>query len=185
MSARGFVAVLALMLLAAGVNAGEEDRGVYPIVVGTRVRLSAPTTVQGALRGTVIAIDDESLLLDTDDHRPLKVPRQGITQLELSTGRKGHARTGLIVGAVIGGALGATVPLDAMCTQTQIAAGESSCASRGALIATFAVADGAAGALIGHLIKGDRWSAVPQNAFRVALGPTRGKGAQLTLSGAW
>jgi hypothetical protein len=179
-----FILVVAATLALLGeARSAEQSEAMGPIVVGSKIRFQASTTIQGPVEGTVMEMDHESLLVSTENQRPLRVPRQAITQLEVSTGRRGHARTGLIIGAAVGAAIGAVLPLDSGCTQTQLAAKDSSCvSSRGALIAYAVVGDAGLGALVGHLIKSDRWSSVSPERIRVSLAPTRGRGARFSMS---
>jgi hypothetical protein len=181
------VLVVSLTLMWTGDTHAQDLPGALgPISVGSKVRLQASTVVQGPIRGTVMEMDRESLLVSTENQRPLRVSRQAITQLEVSTGRRGHARTGLIIGAVVGAASGAVVPLNFGCTQAQIAAGDSSCiVSRGTMITYGVLGDAGLGALIGHLIKSDRWSSVPPERIRVSVAPSGGRGARMSMSASW
>jgi hypothetical protein len=186
---RSSLAVLLLTSLLLQPNEARAEEGLDaagPIAVGTRVRLLAPATVQGPIQGTVMAIDNESLTLSTEDHRPLRVSRYTITRVEVSTGRQGHALIGLLIGAPVGAVVGAVVPLDSGCTQAQLEVKNSSCMdSRGALIAAGVLGYAGLGALIGHLIKTERWSSIPPERVRLSLAPAPGRGARLLLAVRW
>ena len=188
----GVLLSLVAVVVASTVYGSDEARSaaqssaVGQITVGSKVRFQAPSAIQGPIQGTLMEMDEESLMVSTENQRPFRVSRQAITQLELSTGRRGHARTGLIIGAAVGAAFGAVIPLDFGCTQAQLAVRDSSCIeSRGAMIALGVLADAGGGALIGHLIKSDRWSSVPPERIRVSLAPTRWHGARLSMSVGW
>jgi hypothetical protein len=155
----------------------EQAQTVSPITVGSRVRVLAPSAVKGQVEGTVMQIDENSLLLSTDDHLPLTVPRGAIARLDVSTGRHRKWLKGMCIGAVIGAVSWGASYTD--CTS-------SSCdTSRGDVMAIGAVGGSIWGAGIGALFSGDRWSPVPLERVRVSLGPTRRQGMALSLSVGW
>jgi hypothetical protein len=161
----------------------QETRDTFaPVMVGSRVRLFAPSAIAGRIQGTVMETNDKTLLLSTNDHQPLRVPRAAITQLELSTGRSGNPLKGALIGAGIGGALFAAVPKGDYCGNVRF--GES-CSGRGELIAEGLVGGALWGALFGWLIKHDRWSAVPLDPVKLSVAPTRGGGARVALTLRW
>jgi hypothetical protein len=148
--------------------------GLSPVVVGSRVRIVAPTTVK-RIEGIVAAMDDASLLVSTDDHVPVRVQRQAITRLEVSTGRHRRTLKGLIIGVGIGAGLGAVTPRDFGCL--------GSCPDQKLEVVGGLMLVGAFyGAGIGALIKRDRWREVPLDRLRVGLTQTRGRGVGLSLS---
>lgn len=130
-------------------------------------------------------MDEKSLLLSTEDQRPLSVPRQAITQIEVGLGRRRNTREGLILGASFGALLGAVLPVESniYCSTPEPTAPCSLGVSRSELIASAVLGYAAVGAAIGHwAIKTDRWSSVPLDTLRVSLAPTRGRGLRLSLS---
>jgi hypothetical protein len=143
------------------------------VLVGSKVRILAPTVVGGRLEGIVSQMDDQSLVVLQDNH-PWRLPRQAITSLDVGTGQKRRALKGMFIGAPIGAALIFLVP-------TGIPTRRS--ASDSLHQAGFGLFLGAAyGAGIGALIKSERWSRVPLERVRLSVAPTRGRGVGLSLS---
>ena len=91
-----------LLLLPAEGRAQERSSWSSAIAVGSRIRLSPPTLVEGRIEGIVIEMDEEGLLLGINDRVPLRVARQAITQMDVSTGQHSQALKGALVGAGIG-----------------------------------------------------------------------------------
>src|SRR5437773_10602134 len=95
--------LLAFLLLAHGV-AAQDTLAIEP---GERVRLtlsSGPSAVVGVL----VTQDRDSLRIQPrSDASPLAFPRAGVTGVEASLGRHGHAGTGALVGLLAGGVAGA------------------------------------------------------------------------------
>jgi hypothetical protein len=146
-------------------------------MVGSRIRLQAPTVVTERIEGTVIRVDAESLLVGGNDRAPVSVPRQAITRLEVSTGRHGHALLGMGIGAAIGAGLGAAWGSTGCLPAVGCGKSYSGAAALGG-----ALGGGLWGAGIGALIKTDHWSAVPLAPVRVSLGLPRRGGFRLSLS---
>ena len=168
----GLALALVLLLPAEG-RPQERASGSSVITVGSRIRLRAPTLVNGQIEGIVIETDETALLVGINDRVPLRVSRQAITRLDVSTGRHRQALKGAIIGAGIG---------VASYTVLLAADVESSSKDFAAGAAMGALGGGLWGAGIGALIKSDRWSAVPLDQVRIALVPTRGHGVRLSLS---
>jgi hypothetical protein len=179
--AASIVVLSAALLLPDEVRPAEPD---LPISVGRKIRLEAPTVFQGAVQGTVIATDDSSLLINTEQQMPLRVSRQAVTRLEVVVGRRRNARKGLIIGAAAGAALVglvAATPKDSLCPPKELDVQE--CLDARSLFLTAGVPILALeGAGIGALIKSDRWSSVPIDKAHVTVTPTRhGLGLALSL----
>jgi hypothetical protein len=86
------VAVLtAAFLVPAEVRAPEQSGTTPPVTVGSRGRIQAPTVLKGRIEGLVMEIATNSLLLSKDQRIPLRIPRQSITSIEVSTGRHRRA----------------------------------------------------------------------------------------------
>lgn len=177
--------LLMVALLAAPEARSEEPAGlVGSIAVGSKVRLLAPTAMQGTIEGTVMATDAESLLVGVDGRGPARVSRNAITHFEIAFGRRRNTRTGLIIGAVAGAlAVGviAAIPKDEACPPGEPTT-QSCLDDRSALLAFGLPAFAAEGAAIGALIKSDRWLPVPLENVRIGLAPTRGHGVGLSLA---
>jgi hypothetical protein len=126
-------------------------------------------------------MDESSLLVTTDDRVPLRVSRQAMTRLEISTGRRRKAVKGMIIGAGIGAVIFQTSVSD-NCDGAVNVCTESHAAAAGLGL----VAGAAWGAGIGALFKGDRWSAVPLDRANLSVAPIMGRGRLgLSLSVGW
>ena len=162
----------------------EEHPLADPTLVGSKIRFLAPTAIDGPVQGTVMEMDGSSLLISTENHRPFRVSRQAITNLEVAVGRRGNARKGLVIGALVGAVLvglAASVPKDSFCPPAKPDAQE--CLDARSLFLAIGVPLVALeGAGIGALIKSDRWSSVGIERVRVAPAPSRGPGVGLALS---
>jgi hypothetical protein len=169
-------ALVVMAVLVPGALAAEDQEHLSLVTVGSRVRLLAPEISGQRLQGTVAEIGAESLTVDTDGHQRLGVPRRAITRLEVSTGQARHTLHGLAIGAGTGAVLSVVLP---KCVN-------EGCTSEVGFDPTFAsiYALGGAmwGALIGSLIKTDRWNLVSLDSVRVAVMPTHGRGVAVTIS---
>ena len=111
-----------------------------------------------------MGMDEQSLLVSSDDHIPITVSRQAITRLDVSTGRHRRVLKGMMIGGGIGALFGAGLKSD----NCQNAVTVCSTSIVGA--EAYGILGGAAwGAVIGALFKGDRWSDVPLERVRVLL----------------
>lgn len=173
------VAFLTCMLLLPCEVKSQEQAQAAPIALGTRVRILAPTVVGKRIEGMVVEIDEKSLLVGMDDRAPLRVPRQAITQLEVSMGK--HRR--VLKGAIIGAGIGAAMMVLGASTLGQLDGSSSDSTGEVAYGLAVGLGGGAIwGAAIGAMVKRDRWSRIPPERVRVNLAPTRGRGVQLSLS---
>jgi hypothetical protein len=110
-------------------------------------------------------------------------PLASVTRIEVSRGERSRWLTGAGAGFVAGAvgtyvALdrgGSTNPCDPSANQDAI--GQGSCLG---LAAAGGIAGAGLGALVGSLFRSERWEEVPQDRWRVSLGP--GPGAQFRLS---
>jgi hypothetical protein len=185
------VGVLAALLLAREARP-QETRTSSLIVPGSKIRILAPTIVRGPLAGTVLQLDDESILISTDTGSALRVSRRALTQVEVGMGRRGNPKQGAFIGAAIGAVFGAVVggsdtpegpclyDSTRICPATKGSAGKAV-----GLGAAMGVVGAGWGALIGHLHKHDVWAPVPLDAMRVSVAPAPGRGVGLTLSVSW
>jgi hypothetical protein len=168
--------VCSFFILCAEAGSQEQLASPFPLTVGSRIRLLAPTVVTGRIEGMVIQLDGRSMLVGANGRTPVSVPHQAITRLEVSTGRRGHALLGLGIGAAVGAGLGAA--LGSTGCVPAVGCGQS---YSGGAAAVGAVGGAAWGAGIGALIRTDRWSAVPLERLRLSLGPIRG-GLRISLA---
>lgn len=151
--------------------------------VGSRVRLVAPSTSPERLTGTIVRLDATALELQMADRKqPALVPRDVITKIEISHGRKSRTR-GALIGALAGAAVGSIAVLAT--PDTSCNAGDLfECLggpTQGEAALIVGAMGAAAGALVGSLIPpGERWQAAAARP-RVSLAP-RHKGVQIALS---
>ncbi len=163
-----FAFFMALALVQADRLHAEEPGFSVESLVGTKVRLQAPTVARRPIEGTVMEIEGQSLLVSSGGIA-VTVPRQAIERLEVSTGRRSQWLKGMAMGAVIGGSFGA------YCGDCDQAVSHAAGLLGGAV----------GGMLIGGLVHGDRWSTVPVEGLRVSLSPARERGVGLSLSVSW
>jgi len=170
-----------LILLALSTRAQSQDWTTpeTAVVVGSRIRLLAPTAVQERIEGTVMEVDENSILVSTGDQRALRVPRKAVTELEIGTGRHGNAVRGVLIGAAGGAAVFAVVPPCAGLEPGQ------TCPTKGQFIGMGAVGGAVSGAIIGHFIKRERWVSVGLASARLNVAPTRGRSVELSVAMAW
>ena len=142
---------------------------------GERVRLTLPSSRRPVV-GVLLGQDRDSLRVQADSNStPVAFARAGVTSVEASLGRHGHAGTGalagLVLGAVVGGAAGASCADDFLCPG----------AGGGALLlgGTGLVF----GALVGVLIRSERWESVYPEAVGLAVVKApRGLGVGLSVA---
>ncbi len=177
--------VAALLAAVPGMAAGDERiDGVGPVVVGSRVRLQAPSILEGRIEGLVLDADDDVLLVGSDHGPPLRVPRDAVARLEVSTGRRGHALQGMAIGGAVAGVMFALLDEEEYCAE--YVDPSDTCPGRAEMVGMGVVGGAAWGLLIGHLVKGDRWSQVPLERVQVRLAPARTRGTWgMALSVGW
>jgi hypothetical protein len=105
--------------------------------------------------GTLVAIDDQVLRI-ASKQRELEIPRSQIAKIELWRGKKSHWLAGLGVGAVGGGLF--AIPY---------CSGWGGCTEGEALgsVVAFGMIGAAGGALIGGMIRTDRWETALRLTF--------------------
>jgi hypothetical protein len=139
-----------------------------------RVRIDSPPPPHVVI-GTVQSIDADTLALAPEGNGAVEhIPVSAIGQLEVSRGRDvvaSHVLIGAGLGALAGGA---------------VAAATSSCASgewfclKGLAIMGGVVLGGGVGAVVGALIKGEKWRNVPLQPT-VSFAPLPGGGAGVSV----
>lgn len=143
-----------------------------PVEEGSRVRLSLTGPGEKQLTGTVASVGGESLsLLRGNGRDTTVVPLRSISRLELSRGRR-SAGGGALVGGAIGaglGAVGTLVWVASSCFKSGTSTG-GNCPT-GGTAAGIILGGGAAGALVGVLIRPERWVRVGWTGLRASVGP--------------
>jgi hypothetical protein len=154
---RALLTLAAVLLVPLPLQAEEA----HPVGRGSHVRVSA-TSVAKRVEGYVESIDNTTLTLRSDDRSRIALPLSTVTNLELAVGRRGHAKMGALIGTGFG-----VLSLAVLCQ------GEDCFQSSGdygaAVLVTATTA--AVGALIGTLIKTDKWIVIPTRPPSARLGP--------------
>jgi hypothetical protein len=179
------VCIAVVLAAASGIAKADEPIDTLgPVVVGSRVRLLAPSVVADRIEGLVLDIDDDALLVGSDHAPPVRVPRDAVARLEVSTGRRGHALQGMVIGGAASGLLFGVIDQQEYCAEYYDPLDK--CPSRAEMVGIGVFGGAVWGLLIGHLMKGDRWSAVPTDRLHVRLAPARSRGTWgVALSAAW
>jgi hypothetical protein len=149
------------------------------VAVGSRVRATVEAR-SGKLTGTLVEWGQDTLYLAPDGSAELvtatAIPLSTLSRLETSRGMKSNAGKGALIGGGIGLVIGGGMSLIAGSTV------DTEVTSTDYLIFTGLVTVGGAGigALIGALIKSERWQEYPLDGLHVGLVPTSDGGFQLT-----
>jgi hypothetical protein len=144
--------------------------------VGARVRVRPVAAPGDWLGGTLMSADSEGIGLLPENAPPLagselRLPRGTVARLEILTGQKRHWLAGLIVGAVAGIALGASMDVDPERCQFD----DNYFCSRGEALAAGGLVLGGMGAGVGALVRTDTWLPVALDA----LGPSAAGGGRI------
>jgi hypothetical protein len=161
--------VLAAILGVANVAMAQpaEEPPLLKLPMGARVRVQTTAAPGNWVKGILVSADAASVALVPEDAPPLganqlRLPNPSIGRFELKTGSKRHWLAGLIVGAALGLAMGATADVNPdTCNYTY----SYEFCSRGEAIAASVAVLGGMGAGIGALVKTDRWTAVALDAL--------------------
>lgn len=143
--------------------------------VGARVRVRGPCPAGytcDPIAGTLTAISGDSITVLPTGGVHQVMPLQAVTRFEVSRGRRGHARTGLAVGAIVG--VVALVAFGDDCEDTYV----TDCDAVAPLAPLAIAFYGGLGALVGHWIKTERWERVA--VCETFIHPTSG-GLQMGL----
>jgi len=150
--ARCLIAAAGLLMLSAPAAA-------QSLAPGQRIRVTAPQLSLQRQAGQFHWLDRDSLVLAAGPQRWV-VPRELLTELDSSRGRRGHFVTGLAVGAAVGLGVVAILAADE-------ANGGSGCSGSGnyaevcAMAAAGIVVSGTGlGGIVGALIRTERWTAL-------------------------
>ena len=141
------------------------------IELGSRVRVTAPTIGLSKYTGTLMATDNDTLVVDT-----LSIPMRALTGLDVHRGVKSNAGKGAINGGLITGALGLAFTIAFIASDCD----GWGCGSAGEQVwgmvlipAIFALPGAGIGALIGASSTHDKWEEMPLDRFRLSLAPRR------------
>ena len=164
---------LGLSALAVGSIVAQEQPRVQP---GARVRVTAAHLPLGRQIGTLAHIDADTLIVDST-----RVAVQSVRKLEVSTARRSHWRLGAGIGFLVGASAGviavASSGEDVFCGE--LASG-AQCVLLGA---GFLGAVGIpVGAIVGALVRTDRWQEVPLDRLSIRALPQRDGTLSLMVS---
>ncbi len=188
--------VLVVLLLLAASAASAQERPPEP---GERVRLQAPRLDEHRIRGRIVGIQGDTLVLDAEA-RPsmwervfrvpiggkppgrLHVPLDSITSLEVARGKKSNWPAAFAAGAVIGG--GATL-LGAAAYGSSgpcVATEDPDCGDGRSLVLAGVAVTAVTVVAFGLFAKTDRWVDVTPARTRLTVAPTPGRGVAVALS---
>ena len=180
MLGRAAFAVAAVAVAASGSLEAQDAPSLEP---GARVRIFAPSVASNGLVGTVVGLSRETLTLQPERRSDaFVVALSELTRIELSTGRRTHARRdmgiGLLIGAT-GGAIAGRASGDDKGGWFGLTAGEK--AQIGAVV--FGVAGAIAGALVAGNTSTEEWKLLPlPSGSRVGVTPRSDGRVALTYS---
>ncbi len=148
-----------------------------PLVkVGDRARVSHDCTYRGTRqrcqedRGTVDAVKADSIVLSAEtDQSRMAILIASVTRVRVVRGRRGHLLAGVFVGAAVGAAAG----LIAISPEGTCTGSGNYGALCGGVVAVSVGAGAAFGALVGALVRTERWVPVPLDQLRVSFAPQR------------
>ena len=140
-----------------------------PLQIGDRIRIKTAVS-SSAMKGTLVAADDVVLTLAPEGRNTTHqtFARSDIAKLEVARGKKRNVVWGVVGGAVVGLAVDLAM------------AGDDNPCDFGACVILPAMGAGA-GALVGVVIKTERWETLQPERVGLAVVPTR-HGVQLSLS---
>jgi hypothetical protein len=142
--------------------------------VGTLVRVTAPRVSKRRLTGTLVAANEQQIVLALPDSAPRVIPRSAVTRLERSRGYHRHPIPGAVVGGLLGGAFFGYASLG-LCDA-------ASCSVSLAAVGVGAALGALPGAGVGALIRTRDWAEVTPARVQISLAPVRGRGVAAQLS---
>lgn len=153
-------------------------------LIGERVRVSGPAQEPWSVEGTLVEAGIENLTLArpaAENYRRVSVPRAAVVRLEVSHGPRHRVFAGAAVGAAVGLAAGFSRRTCGLFANDPLDPGlPKDCRATNALLYAFGTAP--VGALVGWLIKGERWEQKPIDRINLSVGPARGRGLQVLAS---
>jgi hypothetical protein len=173
--------LLAALVLAAATAGADEARG---IAAGDKVRLTPSSGRR--FSAVVVEADGDALVVRTGpEAAPTRVPLAGLERMQVARGRRGHFKTGALIGFLPGFLFGGFVGGALGCDDQG-----PGCSAGGDALRLGAITGGItglAGGLVGLAIRTDRWQDVaapgPRARVGVSLLPTAGgAGARIGLS---
>jgi hypothetical protein len=161
-------ATLLAAILAAAASSRIAAQATERLEPGQRVRVTAPTISSTHIVGVFAHMAADTLVVETDG-RAWHFPHASLTRVDVHRGRQSNAAKGALYGSLIGAGIGAVaLGSSSLCAETLEVPG-----GRCALIGAGGGGVGGLllGAIVGALIKTDRWQAVPVDRLRVSFIP--------------
>ncbi len=132
-------------------------------------------------KGTLLQVSDASLLLGVGkDATELSVPRDEITRLQVSRGRKGAAGRGAAIGVLASVIVGPIVGIATCAAVNETTSSNTKCAVGGFLVVLVPAA--AIGWILGQSIGVEDWRDVPLDNVAIGLAPAPGGGLGVRVS---
>jgi hypothetical protein len=143
-----------------------------PVEAGSRVRVSLVGPDSRRVTGDVVAVGSDALSLVPGHGRDTTaVSFRSISRLELSRGRR-SVSSGMLLGGVIGAGLGAAGALAwAASSCFSNSTSSSGHCPTGGTAAGIVIGGGAVGAVVGALVRPERWVRVGWSGVRASVGP--------------
>lgn len=169
---------IVLLTLIAG-PAVAQPGGTPELVVGSRVRVATQASPGDRMKGTISALDEKTLTILNDDHQVVRIPRDGLSHLDVGLGRKTHARRGAVIGGLFMAADAAIYcAIDSDRNDSLDLYDGGPCGA--AEIVSSVVFAAGVGAAIGALVKTDRW--VPIDTVKIGLALPKGRGVGVSVA---
>ena len=169
--------VLATLLIGFWTGAAAaQATGDAPFQIGDRIRIKTRWS-SSATKGTLVAADDAAFTLAPEGRGASyrKFARSEIAKFEVVRGKKSHW-----LGGAVAGAAGGLVLAMLFCNEPPLG-GSCHSSERVRTAAFFGGIGAAGGALVGVLIRTDRWENVPADGLKVGVSPVPGRGLALTV----
>ncbi len=185
---RNLVLLFGVVVLALNppARADEIQRSSFEVrlAVGSRTRIVLADAKRTALQGHVRAVDANAITLETFGGAAVRVPRDEIGTLQISTEEKRNTAKGALIGAGSAALLGAVFGAAVCGSEAQTSAyytGSDCTRTEGALLLGGYFASGGAfwGAILGHRSRSDRWTDLPLTQASFAASSTTGAEAPL------
>jgi hypothetical protein len=185
-----------LLVATAAILASPAPAQRVPVLVpGQRVRVTAPGAGLDGAPARLVALSPDTLVVTNvgatwregpvrGDTSRVGIPLGEVRRLDVSAGVERHARLGMAIGGVAGGAVGALVGLAAPEEHGALCNLLVPCMTRGENVAMGVLAYASLGALIGwavgELVVTEAWDRVPLEML-VTAGPARRRAVGLGL----
>jgi hypothetical protein len=158
----------------------------FPLIaLGARVRIYAPSLIDGQVTGKVVKLNADTLMVALRGPKtPLQVPCASIESLEIYRGVDRKIGKGMAIGTVIGAGVGAYVGYGLSGISFDGEKIDRSDRLEMASICGFALGllGASVGAGIGVLRGDERWEKVPLGCIRAGITPQRHGGVRLAMS---